>query len=136
MALGSIDDFVTFARTVWGEARGEPEQGQEPVAWVIVNRLRSGYRGAETLGDVCRARLQFSCWNPGDPNAARLEALDFTEKSFCRVFAATCRVWAGEVSDPTHGARHYHNHQVSPAWARGHHPTAIIGNHLFYDDIA
>ena len=136
MTAGSIEDFVTFARTIWGEARGEPVQGQEAVAWVIVNRLRSGYRGAETLAEVCLARLQFSCWNPDDPNAARMADIDFTEPSFPRVFAAACRVWTGEAQDPTHGARHYHNHWVSPAWARGHHPTAVIGNHLFYDDIA
>ncbi|HKJ75510.1 MAG TPA: cell wall hydrolase [Alphaproteobacteria bacterium] len=136
MVAGSIDDFVVFARTVWGEARGEPELGQEAVAWVIVNRLRSGYRGAETLSDVCRARLQFSCWNPDDPNAALLDRVNFTRTSFCRVFAAVCRVWSGEVPDPTNGARHYHNHRVAPAWSRGHHPTAVIGNHVFYDDIA
>jgi cell wall hydrolase len=136
MAAGSIEDFVTFARTVWGEARGEPVQGQEAVAWVIVNRLRSGYRGAETLADVCLSRRQFSCWNPGDPNAGRIAAIDFGEPSFARIFAAACRVWSGDAADPTHGARHYHNHRVSPAWARGHHPTAVIGNHLFYDDIA
>jgi N-acetylmuramoyl-L-alanine amidase len=136
MAAGSIDDFVTFARTIWGEARGEPQAGQEAVAWVIVNRLRSRYRGAETLTDVCRARLQFSCWNPDDPNASLLESLDFTDRAFCRVFAAACRVWTGDVADPTHGARHYHDHRISPAWSRGRQPTAVIGNHLFYADIA
>ena len=136
MPAGSIDDFVVFARTLWGEARGEPVPGQEAVAWVIVNRLRSHYRGAESLSDVCRARLQFSCWNPNDPNALALESLDFNDPGFCRVFAAACRVWSGEVPDPTHGARHYHNHRVNPAWSKGRHPTAVIGNHLFYDDIA
>ena len=136
MSAGSIDDFVVFALTLWGEARGEPELGQEAVAWVIVNRLRTGYRGARTLADVCHARLQFSCWNSNDPNALALKTLDFTDPAFCRVFAVACRVWTGEAPDPTHGARHYHNHRVDPVWSRGRHPTAVIGNHLFYRDVA
>ncbi len=136
MPAGSIDDFTVFARTLWGEARGEPELGQEAVAWVIVNRLRSAYRGARSLTEVCRAPRQFSCWNPSDPNALALTRVDFNDPAFCRLFAVACRVWTSEVPDPTHGARHYHNHRVQPAWSRGHQPTAVIGNHLFFDDVA
>jgi hypothetical protein len=55
------------ARTVWQEARGEPEEGQRAVAHVIVNRLRDG-RWGKSLASVCLADRQFSGWNNSDPN--------------------------------------------------------------------
>jgi len=133
MIAVSLADMDIFARTIWGEARGEPELGQIAVAWVIVNRLRRTHD--KTLRDICQARFQFSCWNAGDANRARLEAVGFESRAFRTAFITALSVWGGEAGDPTDGARHYHNHTVEPAWARGHKPTAIIGNHLFYNDV-
>lgn len=60
-----MTDREIFAKTVYGEARGEPEEGQIWVAWVIKNRARANksYWGGSKIGDVCRKRLQFSSWN-------------------------------------------------------------------------
>ena len=39
MNNASLADMETFARTIWGEARGESEEGQAAVAWVMRNRV-------------------------------------------------------------------------------------------------
>ena len=71
----SFDSFETSCaiRTIWGEARGEGEPGMTAVAHVLLNRLKDG-RWGTALGSVCLAPYQFSCWNIGDPNRARMLA--------------------------------------------------------------
>ena len=60
-------EILTLARTLYGEARGEPREGIEAVANVILNRVLSN-RYPNTIAKVCLQRLQFSCWNDNDPN--------------------------------------------------------------------
>ncbi len=49
----------TAARTLYGEARGEPEEGRRAVAHVFVNRYRDGRWGG-SLGEVCQWPAQFA----------------------------------------------------------------------------
>ena len=57
-------DLFTLARTVYGEARGESDQGRAAVAHVVLNRFRSDkWFSAGTIEAVCRKPSQFSCWN-------------------------------------------------------------------------
>jgi len=90
-AGGPIDAAVdTLARTLWGEARGEPVRGIEAVAAVVVNRVRLAQRrggmwwGSDIVA-VCRKPWQFSCWNADDPNRAKLLAVTAADPVF-----ATC----------------------------------------------
>jgi N-acetylmuramoyl-L-alanine amidase len=86
-------DRVTLARTLYGEARGEPTEGQIAVAWVILLSLEGA------VAQVCLAPWQFSCWNQGDPNRARLLVLRADQ---CRgQMGAASNVLAGLVADPT-----------------------------------
>jgi spore germination cell wall hydrolase CwlJ-like protein len=32
----------------------------------------------------------------------------------------------------TKGATHYHADSITPYWAKGERPSAVIGHHLFY----
>src|SRR6266851_1198033 len=103
-------DVLTLARTLWGEARGESDDGKTAVAWVVRNRAeRAGFAGrllgqAGAVAHVCRAPWQFSCWNDNDPNRAALEALSLDA---CPDEAAIARlVLSGSVADPTRGADH------------------------------
>jgi len=120
-----------LARTLWGEARGEGRRGVEAVAAVIMNRLAAGRWGA-TVDAVCRAPKQFSCWNPGDPNRPKLEAVDARNPAFALCRGVAEAALAGRLADPTGGATHYHARGLVPWWARGRAPCAAIGRHLFY----
>jgi N-acetylmuramoyl-L-alanine amidase len=129
-----------LARTLWGEARGEPLRGIEAVAAVVINRValatrRRGWWWGSTIVQVCRMPLQFSCWSERDPNRARLMDVGAGDLVFATCRRIARRAAAGLLDDPTHGATHYHNRTVEPAWARDRTPCAEIGNHLFYNDV-
>ena len=59
------DAVAAIARMVWWEARGEPDEGQQAVAQVIMNRVRSG-KFASTVVGVLAQRNQFSPWGNSD----------------------------------------------------------------------
>jgi len=135
-------EIDVLARTLWGEARGEPVRGIEAVAAVVVNRVRaarapSGPRwwGVDPVS-VCRAPFQFSCWNPNDPNRAKIVAVTDADPVFAACKRIAARALAGALPDPTGGATHYHTRSVLPRWAAGCAPCAEIGSHLFYRHVA
>ncbi|HYD31869.1 MAG TPA: cell wall hydrolase [Azospirillaceae bacterium] len=137
----SRDEAVdTLARTLWGESRGEPLRGIEAVAAVVVNRVaaaraRRGHWWGSTVVEVCRKPFQFSCWNDGDPNSAKLRDIPPDHPAFETCLRVARRAVAGTLPDPTDGATHYHARSVHPSWAMGRLPCAEIGGHLFYKDI-
>lgn len=142
-----------LARTLWGEARGEGREGMRAVGWVARNRAmlarqfieRTGRGHHPLYGDgtyrgACLARMQFSCWNPDDPNLPRLMAVGDSNAAFADALVLAAGVIAGTPGDPTHGATHYFTlarpawaHTWPPAWAAERTATAIIGGHAFYD---
>lgn len=134
------EDLDILARTVFGEARGEPWLGRVAVAYVVLNRVRrpswwsrwvDGFT-SDTVAAVCRKKAQFSCWNPGDPNRRAIEQATVEDPVFLECLTAASVALAGLVPDPTDGADHYHTLTVSPPWSRGVTPVARIGQHLFY----
>lgn len=129
----NLEDYMTTARTVYGEARNQEWEGQLAVAFVILNRVRDGSRWADTPHGVCVAEWQFSAWNDGDPNLRRLAAATLQDAPFRRAFAATAVAFAMDRADPTDGANHYHHRDLDPpSWADADAITARIGDHLFY----
>lgn len=136
------DEVETLARTLWGEASGEPQTrlAMAAVAHVVLNRVSKQTWWGRNIAEVCRKRYQFSCWNPADPNLKRILNVKRGEPEFeIAVAVATdaaavpCRLGG----DPTHGATHYYaeTQPTMPSWARGRSPCAHIGHHLFYRDI-
>lgn len=135
------DPVEVLARTIYGEARGESVRGKEAVAAVILNRVRKaeqrgGWWWGHDVVSVCLKPWQFSCWNPSDPNRARILAVTPASKSFGTCLRVARRALSGVLEDPTRGATHYHNHLVHPPWAWNHVPSAEIGGHLFYSTVA
>lgn len=130
-------EIDVLARTLWGEARGEGDQGMAAVAAVVLNRVavaesRAGYWWGNDIISVCQKPYQFSCWNRSDPSYLRLQ--DVTEKDiyFATALRIARRAVTGALADPTNGATHYHADYVAPHWAKGQKPTAVIGHHIFY----
>ena len=139
-------DTLVLARTLWGEARGEGTEGMEAVARVIINRLREHYRGRGTATAVCLDTAQFSCWNDGDNNRAKMLRLDTatTDTDFqdaLKIAAAALQPASlnGQVPDPTLGAKHYVATTLPasqrPGWLLDKTPCAVIGRHEFYNNI-
>ena len=132
-----VVDAHWMALTMWGEGRGEGEEGMRAVGHVIRNRWAARRHGTYVT-DTVSAAWQFSAWNEGDPNRALMldiEALPPGSREH-RLWLAAKRlsadILAGRSADPTGGALFYHTTAVAPAWSRGLSPTARIGEHLFF----
>lgn len=124
------------AQTLWGEARGEGEEGMHAVGSVILNRLNRGWRGAATAAEVCRAYKQFSCWNENDPNRRQLDRISREPDAPYHQAAQIARlVVARTLPDITLRATHYCVASLRPPWVEGQSPCVVIGRHAFYNDI-
>lgn len=137
------EDVLTMARTLWGECRGEPREGQIAVAWVIRNRAEnpgwwSRQRGDgipdDTIEAVCLDPHQFSCWWDGQAKRVRSSTL----AQLGTLYELAEAVLNDQIPDPTNGADHYHTilrpegvRLWPPAWAQKHVGTRV-GSHLFY----
>ena len=127
----SYDDLLTMARTLWGEARGEPDSGKIAVAWVIRNRAE---KSGKSIADVCLQPHQFSCWFDGQAPKVRTR----TNAQLGVLLPIARGVLDGQILDNTQGANHYHTilrpagvKRWPPAWAEGHRGTTI-GSQIFY----
>ena len=128
----SIDsELRCLALNIYHEARSEPEVGQEAVAAVTLNRVKSKSFPSSVCkvvkqGGQKRNRCQFSWWCDGRSDQA-------TEKAaWQRALEIGRESLLGVRDDPTNGATFYHTHKVRPRWARKFHRTARIGDHIFY----
>ncbi|MBL3677452.1 MAG: cell wall hydrolase [Rhodobacteraceae bacterium] len=149
-----------MAATLYGEARGQLWLGKLAVAYVILTRAQGGPTGkvwwwapacevvgdkgmwlARSLGAVCQAPKQFSCWNNGDQNrerciavyrALQLQQSDALDDQAWECLDAALTALEGEEDNPVPTATHYFNPSVvQPAWAEKMTPVANIGAHRF-----
>jgi len=133
-------DLLTLARTLWGEARGEPRKGIEAVANVILNRVASP-RYPDTVTKVCRQPFQFSCWNRNDPNFPKLRNLTAAsgDAKFTTCLAVAEAAVKGGPMHVTADTLHYHATSIAkPSWVRkspAHRVTLREGRHIFYSGI-
>lgn len=135
-------DLLVLTQTLWAEARGESDEGQEAVAAVIMNRFAVKYRGARTVADVCLTPAQFSCWNAGDPNRAAIARVTAApDEAFIRARGIARRA-LGMAGPPLlampANVRHYYaaSMRPPPSWSLDRPPYRRIGGHLFYAGIA
>ena len=137
----AADSVDVLARTLWGEARGEGEEGMIAVASVVLNRVRESlehggrYLWGRDVVSVCRARAQFSCWNPGDPNRAKLLAVDLSDPAFRLARKVAEDAVAGRLADPTYDATSYKVASLPwpHSWGHFRTPLVTIGKHAFYN---
>jgi hypothetical protein len=132
------EEEVILARTLWGEARGEGIRGMQAVAAVVLNRAARQKYWGKTIAEVCRKPYQFSCWNVNDPNLPRLLKVGTEDSLFRAAIEVAKQAVAGTLVDETGGATHYYASWLTPIpkWAAGKIPSARIGNHIFFADIA
>jgi hypothetical protein len=123
----------TFARTIWGEARGEGKIGMEAVACVIRNRVRNPRWWGKDYSSVCLHPFQFSCWNANDPNLPKLRSVTDADPQFRTALEVASDAGSGNLADPTGNADSYFAVGTpEPSWARTAAYTRTIGHHAFY----
>lgn len=139
-------DIDTLARTLYGEARGEDKQGRIAVACVVLNRVKKqkmcGWRivagqKVPTIDATCLKKWQFSCWSENDPNRKIITDISLDNKRFAECYEIATAAVDGLLEDITKGATHYYNPKAcaQPNWAKGKSPCAVVGHHLFFNNI-
>lgn len=146
--VAALTDPQLVTLTIYGEARGEPIEGQIAVGCVIRNRVHVGRWGA-SYAKVCLAPWQFSCWRPeaGQANyetvvaAAEMLARSTTlpDDELLRQAAWVAQGVIGHwLIDTVRDATHYYAPDAMqprgsvPRWAVGLVPVAKKGRHLFF----
>ncbi|WP_304458135.1 spore cortex-lytic enzyme [Alicyclobacillus sendaiensis] len=115
----SASDLNLMAHVVYGEARGEPFEGQVAVAAVILNRLHDP-KFPKSIPAIVYQPGAFDCVNDGQinlqPNREAMQAV----------------IDAVNGWDPTHGALYYFNPaKTSNAWMWAQPELVTIGHHIF-----
>ena len=121
-------------RTIAFEASGEPAMAKIAVAYVILNRKKSG-RWGDNIKAVVTHPGQFEPWATRRTEIEGLSPDDPRYKSAALIADA---VLSGQTPDPTAGATHFLNPTIVrerrggalPSWAQGE--GLPIGNHTFY----
>ena len=132
-----------LAMTIWGESRGESEEGRRAVASVIYNR--SQWKGNSNLfmrgitpeglatdrgriRAVCLAKSQFSCW--------KWNVFTQEEPKPCSQWSDCC--WVSKnvlcgVWKPSISSVYYHADYITPpSWTKDLEVECKIGKHIFY----
>jgi spore germination cell wall hydrolase CwlJ-like protein len=119
-------EVTCMAQALYYEARGEGQNGQEAVAEVILQRMKSGGH-PDTICGVVREPRQFSFLTDGSMK----RELDADAWQSAKELAT--RIVRGElVTSLTRRALFYHQVDIQPAWASEMVRTVKIGNHIFY----
>jgi len=125
------DELYFLVLTVVMEAGGEPFEGQLAVAYVACNR-NSG-----SIPDTVLRGYQFSCWNTESPTRLNLDIIP--DLILMESYKASVAAYFKLLPDPTKGATHYLNEEVTrkmrggtlPGWFEEDKVTARIGRHTF-----
>jgi spore germination cell wall hydrolase CwlJ-like protein len=120
-----------LAQAVYFESRAESIRGQQAVAAVVLNRVRSD----RFPDDICavvrqgngkRHQCQFSWFCDGRSDKPR------DMSAWATALEVADAALNGAIDDPTHGALFFHATHVKPRWRKKLTQTAAIDNHVFY----
>src|SRR5262245_60788749 len=129
-----IDERDYLIRTIAFEASDETEVGKVAVAYVVLNRKKSG-RWGDNIQAVVTHPGQFEPWMTRRRDIETLSVNDPRYQSAAMIADAVLR---GQRPDPTAGATHFLNPTIVrerrggslPSWALGE--GQLIGRHIFY----
>jgi spore germination cell wall hydrolase CwlJ-like protein len=130
----AVEDRDYLIRTIAFEASGEPAMAKIAVAYVVLNRKKSG-RWGDTIKAVVTHTGQFEPWTT---KRTEIEGLSPDDPSYQSAAIIADAVLNGQTPDPTSGATYFLNPTIVrerrggelPSWARGE--GLPIGSHTFY----
>ena len=127
-------DIKCLTLNIFHEARSESKKGQQAVASVTLNRVRSKHY-PNTVCDVVyqkrwdtirkRYVSQFS-WTEFD------QPPKLKSKAWYRAWKIAEEMYKKKDEKLLKGALFYHAKRIKPSWARKKRPIARIGRHIFY----
>lgn len=121
-------DLDLCARVIAFLGGDQPEPVRASLNWVIRNRTNAAGDDPADLGRICRDVI----WEATGSRKCSIGAADLSSSEWCRIFAVSCLVWAGDLKDETNGAIACHRHDAVRRWARTRTPTALLGSFIFY----
>jgi Cell Wall Hydrolase len=130
----TADDRDYLIRTIAFEASGESATAKIAVAYVILNRKKSG-RWGDNIKAVVTQPGQFEPW---ETKRTEIEGLSPDDPRYKSAAVVADAVLSGQTPDPTAGATHFLNPTMVrerrggelPSWAHGE--GLPIGNQTFY----
>jgi spore germination cell wall hydrolase CwlJ-like protein len=128
------EDRDYMIRTIAFEAGDESDEGKTAVAYVIVNRMKTGAWG-DSIKDVVTRPWQFEPWMT---RREEMEKLSLDDPRYQHAAQIADAVLIGQMPDPTAGATYFLNPTLVrerrggslPEWAQG--DGQAIGRHTFY----
>ncbi len=128
-----------LAENIYFEAAYEPKKGQVAVAFVTINRVKSGRFENDICGVVKQKTqnvCQFSWWCEDRPKAIATSKVltNGQNQVYNDIRNLALHVYANyeKLEDPSKGALFYHADYVKPGWRNMEYLTTI-GRHLFYN---
>lgn len=116
---------------IYYEAATEPDDGQQAVAQVILNRIRHPAFPATVCGVIYQGsertsgcQFSYAC----DGSMARTPSRTY----WLRAMKVAAAALNGHVFAPVGLATHYHTYAVTPSWNRSLVMTAALGAHFFH----
>lgn len=128
-----------LAENIYFEARNEPIAGQYAVAFVTMNRVKSGLYPDNICGVVkqkIQGTCQFSWWCEDKPYYISTNNLltRMGDTKYNEIVKIATNFYANHenLNDPTKGALFYHADYVNPHW-KNTRKVVQIGRHIFYE---
>ena len=126
------EDVLWLARCIYSETKRPDEQ--ELVAWVVRNRVETGYRGSTAYRDAVLDPWQFSAFNRNSPKRRHYSRLGFDSRA--AGWQTALYIAYDVLNSPAYErpfpveTRHFYSEQsmrgrTSPNWANGQRPVSL-----------
>jgi N-acetylmuramoyl-L-alanine amidase len=129
------EEVKCLADNMFYESAKEPEQGKLAVAFVTLNRVKSG-KFPDTVCQVVKQKTQsvcqFSWYCEADAHSKSLTKKYPALYNDILKLATNVYVNHDKMADPSKGALFYHADYVNPGWPNMRR-TVVIGRHIFYN---
>lgn len=131
----TAEDILWLARCIYSETNLPHEQ--ELVAWVVRNRVETGYRGRDTYKEVVLDPWQFSAFNLNSPKRRYFMTLPAASQApgFQRALAIAREVAYADadVRPFAQETRHFYSERSmagnrAPAWAKKMNPVKLASH--------